>query len=61
MYSREREAIVWIEIEVKVMWCNHTRGARGCQDIDGIFDSEFECSIVGDKFGHYGETEVVVE
>ena len=29
--------------------------------MDGIVNSEFEYSIVGDEFEHCGETEVMVE
>ena len=53
--------IVWIEIQVKVVWSSYTRDAKGCQEMDDIVDSEFECPIFGDKAGHCGETGVVVE
>ena len=48
-------------IHVKVVWFSYTRDAKGCQEMDDIIDSEFECPIFGDKAGHCGETEVVVE
>ena len=54
-------AIMWIEIEVKVIWCSHIRCARGFHIMDGIVDSEVECSIEGDEVEHCCETEVVVE
>ena len=46
---------------MKVTWCRYTRGAWGCQEMDGIVDSEFECPVVGDKLGQCCEMKVVEE
>ena len=43
------------------MWSSYTRGARGCQEMDGNVDGKFECPIVGDKVGQCCETEVMIE
>ena len=53
------ETIVWVEVEMKVMWCGHIACARWCQEMGSVIKSDRQRTIARDEGGHRCETEMM--